>query len=152
MLALIPPIAGLAFWFANTPALRFGEGAIWSTAAILGATGLSLAIGKLNVVWTRAAVLIALVLGVLCLYPRTLWRMSFEGPLKVKQFAALPAERTTVLQTSSGLEVRVPVEGNQCWEAPLPCAPYFNEPFASGAASNSAEDFIQPICRGMPSG
>jgi hypothetical protein len=28
-------------------------------------------------------------------------------------------------QTTSGLTVYVPVETNQCWDAPLPCSPYF---------------------------
>lgn len=127
MFVLIPSIIGLAFWFSNAPALRFGESAIWSTAAALGAISLSMTTRRLKIAWTRMAILVVLAVSAWCLYPRNLWRTSFEPPLKNTQFAPLPNVETTVRQTLSGLEVRVPAEGNQCWEAPLPCTAYFNE-------------------------
>ena len=37
---LLPSLGGLAFWFSLAPAFRFGEAAIWTTAACLGAAAL----------------------------------------------------------------------------------------------------------------
>jgi hypothetical protein len=127
MLVLIPSIIGLTFWFSNAPALRFGKSAIWSTAAVLGALSLSMTTSKLKIAWRRTVILVVLVVSAWCLYPRNLWRTSFEPPLKNTQFAPLPNVVTTVRQTLFGFEVRVPAEGNQCWEALLPCTAYFNE-------------------------
>ncbi len=150
-LVLIPSIIGLTFWFSNAPALRFGESAIWSTAAALGALSLSMTTSQLKIAWTRTVILVVLVVSGWCLYPRNLWRTSFEPPLKNTQFAPLPNVETTARQTLSGFEVRVPAEGNQCWEAPLPCTAYFNETlrqrrpgqlgagFYSAVLSNNAE-------------
>lgn len=45
------------------------------------------------------------------------------------QFADLPdtpREPLTTFTTASGIQVYVPVEGDQIWDAPLPAAPYPN--------------------------
>ena len=45
------------------------------------------------------------------------------------QFADLPdtpREPLTTFTTASGLQVYVPVEGDQIWDAPLPATPYPN--------------------------
>jgi hypothetical protein len=33
----------------------------------------------------------------------------------------------TTKSGKSGFEINVPVTGDQCWNIPLPCTPYFNE-------------------------
>jgi hypothetical protein len=74
----------------------------------------------------KLLVVTTLCLGLWCLNPRSLWRSSYRQVFKVRQFSPFPQSETKILETRSGLEVRVPVKGDQCWDAPLPCTPYFN--------------------------
>jgi len=41
-----------------------------------------------------------------------------------RDIAILPSGDTRTFVTDSGLAIRVPAEGNQCWNAPLPCGPH----------------------------
>jgi hypothetical protein len=45
----------------------------------------------------------------------------------VRTFLRLPVAKLTPHQTTSGLTINMPVETNQCWDAPLPCSPYFHD-------------------------
>jgi hypothetical protein len=122
---LLPSLGGLVFWFSLAPAFRFGESAIWTTAACLGAVGLEQILRTMSPRGRQVALFGVLVLGGWCSYPRTLWRVYFRRVIEVPGFLPVPLARTTPYSLSSGLTVRVPIETNQCWDAAIPCSPYF---------------------------
>jgi hypothetical protein len=120
---LVPSLGGLIFWFFEAPAMRFGEPLMWTAGATLGTLA---AVHFLN---TRGGIRMALT-GLLLLtgwaaHPRLFWGSYFRPSVGVRTFLRLPAAKLAPHQTSSGLTVNVPVETNQCWDAPLPCSPYF---------------------------
>jgi hypothetical protein len=122
---LVPSVAAVTFWFLAAPDPRFGQAAIWGTAATLGSCGFFPVVERSGV-RLKLLVVTTLCLGLWCLNPRSLWRSSYRQVFKVRQFSPFPQSETKILQTRSGLEVRLPATGNQCWDAPLPCTPYFN--------------------------
>jgi hypothetical protein len=122
---LVPSVGGVTFWFLAAPDPRFGQAAIWGTAATLGSCGLFRVVEGSGV-RLRLLVVTILCLGLWSLNPRSLWNSSYRQVFKVRQFSPFPQPETRILETRSGLEVRVPVKSDQCWDAPLPCTPYFN--------------------------
>jgi len=122
---LVPSLGALTFWFLSAPDPRFGQTAIWGTAATLGSCGFFPVVEK-GGVRLKLLVVTILCFGLWSLNPRSLWRSSYSQVFKMRQFSPFPQCETKILPTRSGLEVRVPVKGNQCWDAPLPCTPYFN--------------------------
>ena len=124
---LLPSIGGLVFWFSLAPAFRFGESAIWTTAACMGAVALQQVLPAISLRGRRVALFGLLALGGWCSYPRTLWKVYFRPLLDVHRFLPVPQARTMPYGLSSGFIVRVPIETNQCWDATIPCSPYFAE-------------------------
>ena len=122
---LVPSLGALTFWFLSAPDPRFGQTAIWGTAATLGSCGFFPAVER-GGIRLKLLVVSILCLGLWSLNPRSLWASSYSQVFKIRQFSPFPQCETKILLTRSGLEVRVPVKGNQCWDAPLPCTPYFN--------------------------
>jgi hypothetical protein len=122
---LIPAVAGLIFWFLEAPALRFGEAAIWTTAATLGTFAAVQFLDQTRKIRTGLAML--LLVTVWAAHPRLLWSSNLRPSVGVRTFLRMPKATLAERQTSSGLKLYVPVETNQCWDAPLPCTPYFLE-------------------------
>ena len=124
---LLPSLGGLVFWLLLGPALRFGESAIWTTAACLGAVVLQQVLPAMSQMWRCVALFGLLLVGGWCSYPRTLWRVTFRPLLDVHGFLPLPGARTMPDRLTSGLTVQVPIETGQCWDAAIPCSPYFTD-------------------------
>ena len=122
---LVPLVGALTFWFLSAPDPRFGQAAIWGTAATLGSCGF-FAVVERSGVRLKLLVVTILCLGLWCLNPRSLWGSSYRQVFKIREFSPFPHSETKILPTRSGLAVRLPAAGNQCWDAPLPCTPYFN--------------------------
>ncbi len=121
---LLPGLTGMLFWFLEAPAVRFGELALWTTAATLGTLP---AIRVLDTSGRRHVALAALLLITgWAAHPRLLWGSNFRPSIGVRSFLRLPEARVLPHRTLSGMVLYVPVETNQCWDAPLPCAPEFN--------------------------
>src|SRR5260370_7912933 len=59
--------------------------------------------------------------------PRLFWISYFRPSVGVRTFLRLPEAKLTPHQSTSGLTINMPVETNQCWDAPLPCSPYFHD-------------------------
>jgi hypothetical protein len=55
------------------------------------------------------------------------WKEPIQALRGVQQPPPLPKPALILRHTLSGLPVYVPAQGNQCWDAPLPCTPYFDE-------------------------
>jgi hypothetical protein len=122
---LLPVSGGLIFWFLEAPAIRFGEPVIWTAGATLGTIA---AMHFLNRRGRNRIVLAGLVLlTAWAEHPRLFWNSYFRPSVGVRTFLRLPEAKVTLHQTASGLMVNMPVETNQCWNAPLPCSPYFYE-------------------------
>jgi hypothetical protein len=123
---LLPSLAGVGFWFLAGPDMRFGQFAIWATAGTLGSWGIAAAtIGRRG---RNTGAATAMLVGLLgwCLVSFG-WKEPYQALLAVKELSPLPKADVAVRQTLSGLSVYVPAQGNLCWDAPLPCTPYFDE-------------------------
>jgi len=123
---LLPSLAGVGFWFLASPDMRFGQFAIWTTAATLGSWGIVSATSGDHGRHAGAATAVLLGLLVWCLITFG-WKEPYRQLFAVKKLPGLPQAVVTVRQTISGLVVYVPAQGNLCWDAPLPCTPYFDE-------------------------
>lgn len=123
----LPLVASVLFWFVTAPDWRFlgfipGLLAIvsgWLVIRRLQEIGLGclpsrLGLGKL----LQGKLAISIVLVVLEL--ARLKGVSLSG------WQEIPSTLTQVKITDSGLYVHVPVTGDQCWNASLPCTPYFS--------------------------
>jgi hypothetical protein len=122
---LAPSLGGLIFWFFEAPAMRFGAPAIWTAGATLGTFA---ALHFLNQPGrNRIALAGLLLLTAWATHPRLFWSSYFRPSIAVRTFLRLPEAKLTPHQTTSGLTVNVPAGTNQCWDAPLPCSPYFDK-------------------------
>ena len=122
---LLPSLGGLIFWFLEAPAIRFGEPAIWTAGATLGT--LAAVHWLKRPVTTRIALVGLVLLTAWAAHPRLFWGSYFRPSAGVRAFLRVPEATVVQHKTISGLMVNVPVETNQCWNAPLPCSPYFDE-------------------------
>ena len=122
---LAASLPGILFWFLEIPDPRFGEATIWATAAVIGALGIVAAMAKFKRLRPPmiAAGLVALTLW--CVFSFG-WQVSYRPSLSVKDLVALPVPKLISRRTQSGLLVFLPAAGEQCWDAELPCTPYFN--------------------------
>ena len=117
--ALLAPLAGIAFWLATAPDLRFLGASLWLLAAFTAAIAaarhgrrgaaavLVLGFGASLAVLAGAARRGALVLR----------------PDPVHGFHPTPPASVVPFTTRSGLVLWVPQEAGNCWYAPLPCTP-----------------------------
>lgn len=123
---LFPSIVGIIFWFAASPDLRFAQFAIWTTAATLGAWGIVSM--ELNLHRSQTNLMLAaLVLSSIWCLISFGWKEPLLALRGVQQPPPLPKPVLIIRHTLSGLAVYVPAEGQQCWDASLPCTPYFDE-------------------------
>jgi hypothetical protein len=127
---LLPALAGVLFWFAASPDPRFAQFAIWTTAATLGTWGIVSMDLQPRPPHARPAhtrmVLAALLLSLIWCLISLGWREPLQALRGVEQPSPLPHPAVTIRHTLSLLAVFVPAQGNQCWDAPLPCTPYFD--------------------------
>jgi hypothetical protein len=122
---LVPSLGGLTFWLLEAPAIRFGEPAMWTAGATLGTFA---AVHFLNHRGRVGIVLAGIVLlTAWAAHPRLFWSSYFRPSVGVRTFLRLPEAKLKQHQTISGLTMNVPVETNQCWDAPLPCSFYFRD-------------------------
>jgi hypothetical protein len=122
---LAPSLVGLIFWFLEAPAMRFGEPLMWTAGATLGAFAALHFLDRPGRI--RIALAGLLLLTAWAAHPRLFWGSYFRPSVGVRTFLRLPVAKLTPHQTTSGLTVNVPVETNQCWDAPLPCSYYFHD-------------------------
>ncbi len=126
-IVLLPLAAGLVFWFFTAPAARFAQ-AIFLLLPVSGvALLLSLVQDRVKGRAFWGIVLVLFIAGNFHIikhtvkYSRTVKYFSTDGWSKTKE---APLEEKA---TESGLRVFKPKKGDQCWDSPLPCTPYFKE-------------------------
>ncbi|HYN80934.1 MAG TPA: hypothetical protein VES88_05480 [Gemmatimonadaceae bacterium] len=110
---LLPSVLFLAFWLFTAPAVRFAIGPLWVVA--IGVLALSVAASgdeRLNEVRLRK--LVPAGLGVML---ATACAVALSEPVR------RPSRRLVKpITTLSGLSVYLPVSGDRCGDAPLPCS------------------------------
>jgi hypothetical protein len=128
-LSFLPLIIYFPFWLWFAPAVRFIDGAIWSSCVLL----ISLSIARIELLIEFSA---AKVLRIILLAGILLWMIPITSPLWImsssNEFHGMfeyPVPTLISRVTSSGLKVTIP-SGNfelRCWDAPLPCVPTFDD-------------------------
>jgi uncharacterized membrane protein len=139
-LFLLPSAGAVLFWFFTAPDPRFAGASLY----ILGAGLLSASINVLHNRISRLTVYFFLCLC--CIMILLAMFRSFSNPQK--NFSPPPEFPLITKTTESGIDIFLPQSGDQCWDAPLPCTPYFNPQLrlrndadlSSGFILNVAED------------
>jgi hypothetical protein len=123
---LSPVVFGLVYWFFTAPEPRFAHALFWC---------LSLSSALLFLSSVQPLLKKQSFLGVLCVVFITtnLWfigsAVQNRYSIKVVSTSGWHSIKTVRLvqkETSSGLVVFTPEQGDQCWDAHLPCTPYFD--------------------------
>jgi hypothetical protein len=154
---LLPSLASMVLWFWASPDLRFAQFAIWTTAGILGTWGIASVVSedRDRRAWTPLAALSILMAWCLISFG---WKTPYQSLVSAKELSRLPKANMVSRRTLSGLAVNVPVQGNQCWDAPLPCTPYFDETLRLrngdsmrwGFASEARAEDLEKLMMGPP--
>jgi len=115
-------VAGLVFWFALAPDLRFGMGFYPVMSCILIARAFSSVLARLPgpAIAGSLCVLLLAEIGVL-------YRGHPEAIASLAERAVLPAAypiMPVVQQDGVNFTVAVPRNGDRCWYEPFPCTPY----------------------------
>jgi len=132
-LFLLVPVLGIVFWFLTCPMPRYSGVSFWMLGA--GGAALALRYAKRD---TRAACVLALTA---VLFFMNVELMPFVRTWRIHTGPAWTGN-TKVMTTRSGLQVHVPVEGDRCWDAPLPCTPYFKTNLRLRVEGDMAKGFV----------
>jgi hypothetical protein len=123
---LSPVVFGFVYWFSTAPDPRFANALFWC---------LSLGSALLFLSSVQPLIKKRSFAGVLCVVfiMTNLWFIGYavKDPYRIEAVSSsgwYPIKTIPLVQreTSSGLVVFTPEQGDQCWDAPLPCTPYFN--------------------------
>jgi hypothetical protein len=119
-------MVGTLIWFLTAPDLRFGEGYIRSLGVLFFSNGFY----RLSTLWpsTRRISVLALVIVIgLMIYPRAnlYFDMMTRQPVSFS-YPSIPVVEVKENLTDEGVRVLSPIAGDQCWNAELPCTPYFD--------------------------
>lgn len=124
----LPVLSGFIFWFFTAPDIRFlGAVNTLYLALSLGLAAQSLSLissqEKIERVRYRWALMIRLApfLGIF-VFVLVLIRWTVMQPLSFVGWQPIPQSQIKTITTAWGLQVNVPQEGAQCWNAPKPCA------------------------------
>lgn len=121
LLWLLPSLVSLIFWFFSAPDPRFALAYFWLVVAG-GAVALWASLPQLNMLGKQLLQRIPLErLTALVVLAFIIFSHGFQWQ---QELAPIPSVQINRYQTLSGLQLYVPVEGEQCWDAPLPCTPY----------------------------
>ncbi len=133
LILYIPTGFAIGFWFLTAPDMRFLGAvlvlffllSVYLAAGILRPATVCLARGK-----SPPSRRFAMIIFVLALMGSARYvgvnSLSFNG------WSLVPVPATVEKRTDSGAIVQVPESGNQCWNAPIPCASLFNSELRRG--------------------
>lgn len=126
LLLIIPMVCSLLFWFFTAPDIRFAN-------ALLFLLPLSMILVSLASIWTLIRqkgfvilLIFAFILGNYYYFKFYIDNISTFKNISNSGFQTAQTVPLDIKQTTSGLTIYVPVTGDQCWDSPLPCTPYFN--------------------------
>lgn len=130
LLPVIYPIASILYWFTFAPDLRFGSVFYFLLAGITASLGIHLIVPacgrfKSGSIWHLF--IIATISLFAILFPLKRVEHSLLSIREIPDsYPGYPAMKSVVIDKCSSipLSVLVPVKGNQCGAAPIPCTPY----------------------------
>lgn len=125
-LMVAPGLLALAYWFATAPAPRFATAELWCLA--YGSSILFLQLIEPQLQGQRIGVALAVVflLVNLSLLKTTAFGLGKLTDVSTSGWQPITTAKTRREVTPSGLSVLVTDKGQDCWDAPLPCAPRLN--------------------------
>lgn len=138
---LLPLIAGLCFWCLTSPAPRYANALFLLLP--MGAA-LLLLVSIRSFVSMRPFAVLACIVIFAATFHVTVFAVSHRRvitTIATTGWHAVPKVAMREAVTESGLMVRVPIEGNQCWDASLPCTPYFNSKLRLRKPGDTASGF-----------
>jgi hypothetical protein len=144
-----PVVLSLVYWFVTAPEFRFAHGLYWLLPiSILAPIQVTPQLRRLGLrgTWGLFAVLNLPLLITLMVNHESRATIPAGG------FEPMPTVPLVQRTTNSGLTIYTPADGYLCWDAPLPCTPYFNpglhllsselkNGFAAGANESAAPRF-----------
>ncbi len=115
---IAPAVIAIAFWFFSSPNIRFVGASFWWLAASGIVLNQPSEAAVRRLVWSVTVLALGLFLS--------LSRVNgfWISPGLDRGFIPAPAAATSTFLTNSGLVLNVPLEGDRCWDAPIPCSPY----------------------------
>jgi hypothetical protein len=123
---LLPVAVGLIFWFFVAPSPEFANALFWLLA--LGSASVLLCVLH-PVLSKRAFAVVLCVVFMVTNFQFIRFAVVYRGRIRQVSVSGAHSMRTVPLierRAASGLRVYVPEEGDQCWDSPIPCTPYFN--------------------------
>lgn len=118
-LFLVPSVCSILFWFIAAPLPRFAGACFW----VLGVGTSIIVINKFDVLKYFKTFIISFSI-ILCI-GFFFTKIFVNIPEENNGFYKIPSVELKMFKTNSGLNIYVPEKGDQCWGAPLPCAPRY---------------------------
>jgi hypothetical protein len=121
----VPVVVGLLLWCLTVPDMRFAYAlfGILPVATMIPAFSFSERPAGMSICRMVLAIFVAVNVSIGSWFWDNTWlitRISTEG------YKPIPVIPVVAKKTTSGLTVWIPKNGEQCWNAQLPCTPYFN--------------------------
>lgn len=123
---LIPVILTLIYWFFTAPDPRFANASFFLLALSMLLLFLITMKKRVKKRVYIALLCLAFVIGNLQYVNYAItnrWTLKY---ISLSGYQAIPETHLVQMETTSGLLVYSPENGDQCWDAPLPCTPYFD--------------------------
>ena len=116
LLVCVPAFAHVAFVLLTAPDWRFTEASLWLPGLLAWSVAMA---GMREAQSLHACLILAAVL----------FLAAQINPIKLvyrfdKAIGPLPLGEVKLETLSSGMQVYVPLAGDQCWDAPVPCTPF----------------------------
>jgi hypothetical protein len=115
-------LCSLVFWFLSAPDPRFLGAVLW--IVLLGVVGLVFdgVLLEEQIRLSKILLLLSWIAVVLC-FARNGLALTYSTNGKLAESMTKPDLKRGI--TGSGLTIYTPAQGDECWDAPLPCTPYF---------------------------
>ena len=139
LIFFVPIGAGILYWFFTAPDPRFAHALF---LLLLCSAFFILMMRLYELTGTVFGITINIGIFILCMlyvFPINQINLSPNFP----NYPAIPTTALVEKQTDSGLKVYVPAKGDQCWDSPLPCTPYFNPALRLRIPGKIASGFTQ---------
>ncbi|CAK8713603.1 MAG: hypothetical protein CDV28_102219 [Candidatus Electronema aureum] len=124
---IIPPAIGLLFWFFTAPDPRFAQGLFF----LLPISSALFMLYLTRELLKRTTYIITIcILFLFCSF--NLIRFMVNNMSTFRQISMIGWQNIKNVEierkiTKHGVVIFKPLHGDQCWDSPIPCTPYFNE-------------------------